>query len=281
VGGGTGTAQAEDTGPATKRGSRAARKEAKPKTRPGGTWAVKSSADSGIAFFDFDNTLISGDAGPLFGWYLFLWRRHELERRPLKRLRLWLRYLPFATWMGLQAVFYKLGAVRRSTIVRAAYKGLRGVEEERFLGLMQQFAAEAIVPRIFPAMREEVRRHHEAGRRTVVVTTGIESLVRHVLDSIEPGMDLIGCRMRTRQRKGKRELTGKVDGPLFGVDKANILDAYARALGVDPKECWAYSDHLSDRQMLEAVGHPVAVNPRGRLRRLARRRGWTVLEPKL
>jgi alcohol-forming fatty acyl-CoA reductase len=239
--------------------------------------AAAPVASAPIVFMDFDNTLIHGDAGPLFGWYLFLWRRHELEGHPWKRLRLWLRYVPFATWMGLQAVFYKIGAVRRSTIVRAAYKGLAGVEEPRFLGLMEQFAQEAIVPRIYPGMVEEVRGHLAAGRRCVVLTTGIEALVRHVLDRIDPRIELIGCRMRTR----KGRLTGRVDGPLYGVDKANILHAYARALRVAPTDCWAYSDHLSDRHMLEAVGHPVAVNPRGRFRRLAKRKGWPVLRPRL
>lgn len=230
-----------------------------------------------IAFFDFDNTLIAGDAGPLFGWYLFLWRRHEMEGHPWKRLRLWLRYVPYATSMGVQAAFYKVGAVRRSTIVRAAYKGLRGVEGGQFLGLMRQFADEAIAPRLFPTMVAEVRRHLDEGRRCVVLTTGIEPLVRHVLDRIDPRMDLIGCRMRMKADR----LTGKVDGPLYGVDKANILHAYARALGIEAAQCWAYSDHLSDRHMLEAVGHAVAVNPRGRFRRLARRKGWEVLNPEL
>lgn len=234
-------------------------------------------APPALVFLDFDNTLISGDAGPLFGWYLFLWRRHELEGHPIKRFRLWMRYVPFVTWMAVQASFYKVGAVRRSTIVRGAYKGLRGVEAERFMGLMRQFAHEAIAPRIFPAMRKAVQEHHRAGRRCVVLTTGIEPLVRHVLDHVDPGMELIGCRMRTRRGR----LTGHVDGPLYGVDKANILHAYARALGVDPADCWAYSDHLSDRQMLEAVGHPVAVNPRGRFRRLAKRKGWQIVEPVL
>ena len=66
----------------------------------------------------------------------------------------------------------------------------------------------------------------------------------------------------------------------FGVDKANILKAYARAVGVDPRDCWAYSDHWSDKHMLEAVGHAVAVNPRGRLLSMARRRGWEILTPR-
>lgn len=234
----------------------------------------KLAAPAGIAFFDFDNTLIHGDAGPLFGWYLFLWRRHELEGHRWKRLRLWLRYVPFASWMGIQALFYRLGAVRRSTLVRASYKGLRGVPVEGFYALMSDFAKEILVPRLYPGMAAVVRGHLDAGRRCVVVTTGMEALVRHVLDAVDPRIELIGCRLRSRNGK----LSGHVDGPLFGFDKANILHAFARALGAKPADCWAYSDHWSDKHMLEAAGHPVAVNPRGRLGRRARKMGWLVIE---
>ncbi|TML58732.1 MAG: hypothetical protein E6G17_12090 [Actinobacteria bacterium] len=38
----------------------------------------------------------------------------------------------------------------------------------------------------------------------------------------------------------------------------------------------AYADSTSDLPMLEAVGHPVAVNPEGKLFAIARRRGWHV-----
>jgi HAD superfamily hydrolase (TIGR01490 family) len=230
---------------------------------------------AGVVFLDFDNTIIHGDAGPLFGWYLFRWRRHELEGRFWARMRLWGRYIPFLSWMGVQAGLYKLHARRRSSIIRASYKGLRGVDARQFYGLMEDFAREAIVPRLYSEMVEEMRRHQAAGRRCVVVTTGMEALVRRVLDHVDPGIGLIGCRLL--ERKGR--LTGRVVGPLFGVDKANILDAYARALGAPLADCWAYSDHWSDKHMLEAVGHPVAVNPRGRLLRLAKRSGWPVLHP--
>jgi len=200
-----------------------------------------------------------------------------LEGRRWKRLRLWLRYVPFATWMGVQALFYRLGAVRRSTLVRASYKGLRGVPVADFYALMDDFAKEILVPRLYPDMAEVVRGHLAAGRRVVVVTTGMEALVRHVLDAIDPRIELIGCRLR--ERRGK--LSGRVDGPLFGLDKANILHAYARALRADPADLWAYTDHWSDKHMLEAVAHPVVVNARGRLLRRARKAGWTILETKL
>ncbi|MEK6985580.1 MAG: HAD-IB family phosphatase [Candidatus Thermoplasmatota archaeon] len=230
-----------------------------------------------IAFLDFDNTIIHGDAGPLFGLYLFRWRRHDLAGHFWRRMRLWARYTPYITWMGVQAILYKLHARRRSSIIRASYKGLRGLSTSTFYGLMGDFAVEAIVPRLYPEMVAEIRGHREQGRGVVVITTGMERLVRKVLDEVDPGIDIIGCRLL--ERNGK--LTGRVEGPLFGLDKANIMDAYCRALGVERASCWAYSDHWSDKEMLEAVGHPVAVNPRGRLTRLAKRRGWNILRPKL
>ncbi|MHB8633606.1 MAG: HAD family hydrolase [Thermoplasmatota archaeon] len=230
-----------------------------------------------MAFFDFDNTLIEGDAGPLFGWYLFLWRRHELEGHRWRRLWLWTRYLPFIAGMGVQLVFYRFGAVRRSTIVRASYQGLKRVPAAAFYGLMDEFAEEALVPRIYPEMRAELLRHMAQGGRCVVVTTGIEVLVRKVLDRIDSRIELIGCRMIAK----KGCLTGDVEGPVYGLDKANIIHAFARALGVPLEKCAAYTDHWSDKHMLQIVGTPVVVNPRGRLLRLARRRGWVILQPQL
>ena len=52
----------------------------------------------------------------------------------------------------------------------------------------------------------------------------------------------------------------------------------AAAEGIDLDASTAYSDSHTDLPFLEAVGHPVAVNPDRRLRRLARERGWPMLE---
>ena len=230
-------------------------------------------APPGIAFFDFDNTLIHGDAGPLFGKHLFSVRRQNLSRP--RRLFLSLRYVPYIFWMVVQRILYAVRARRRSSLVRSAYRGLKGVPVDLFESDLDRFIDDAIPPRIYPELVAEVQMHLKAGRRCVVVTTGMEQVVTGALRYFPPGVETIGCRMR--ERNGR--LTGRVVGPLFGVDKANIMHAYARALRIELGHCWAYSDHFSDKQMLEAVGHPVAVNPRGRLRKLALRNGWKVIDP--
>jgi hypothetical protein len=52
----------------------------------------------------------------------------------------------------------------------------------------------------------------------------------------------------------------------------------AVAEGIDLAESFAYSDSITDLPMLEAVGHPVAVNPDRDLRRVAAERGWEIRE---
>lgn len=229
---------------------------------------------TGVAFFDFDNTLIDGDAGPLFGRSLYAARRAQGTR--LVRAGLFLRHVPYVSSMAVQAGLYKVRARRRSNLVRSAYKGLRGLRTEDFYSAMKDFVDHEVRRRIYPELVRHIRDHLAAGRRCVVVTTGMEPLVERALVHFPKGVEVIGCTLH--ERKGR--LTGHVDGPLFGVDKANIVKAYCKALRIEPGDCWAYSDHWSDKHMLEAVGHPVTVNPRGPLLRLARKMGWQILTPK-
>jgi phosphoserine phosphatase len=51
---------------------------------------------------------------------------------------------------------------------------------------------------------------------------------------------------------------------------------YARTLDLDLEQSVAYADSASDLPMLEAAGHPVAVNPETKLAAIARKRGWHV-----
>ncbi len=48
--------------------------------------------------------------------------------------------------------------------------------------------------------------------------------------------------------------------------------------GLSLADSYAYSDSMTDRPMLEAVGHPVVVNPDKELRELAEKRDWQVME---
>ena len=115
---------------------------------------------------------------------------------------------------------------------------------------------------------------HRAGGATVVLVSGsfpplLEPLARAV------GADTVLC---TRPLVADGRYTGEVATPVIGTGKsAAVLGALKSRPDVDPRDCWAYGDHVSDLPMLELVGHPVTVGEDEELRqRLADRvRGVT------
>ena len=71
--------------------------------------------------------------------------------------------------------------------------------------------------------------------------------------------------------------TGALVGEmLHGRAKASAVRALAAREGLDLRRCTAYSDSVNDLPMLTTVGKPVAVNPDGELRDIARQRGWLI-----
>jgi phosphoserine phosphatase len=71
--------------------------------------------------------------------------------------------------------------------------------------------------------------------------------------------------------------TGELAGePMVGAAKYRALQAIAMQHHLDLTNCYAYGNSSADRAMLEAVGHPEAVNPSRSLVRFAKKRGWPV-----
>lgn len=71
--------------------------------------------------------------------------------------------------------------------------------------------------------------------------------------------------------------TGRLEGSLMhGETKARAIRDLADRRGLDLATSSAYGDSANDLPMLRTVGHPVAVNPDRRLRRVAQHEGWPI-----
>jgi phosphoserine phosphatase len=81
---------------------------------------------------------------------------------------------------------------------------------------------------------------------------------------------------RRRGLISRRQLV-KAARALHADAKADAVRELAQTEGFDLDASWAYSDSHTDLPFLEAVGHPMVVNPDRRLRRIAAERGWPVL----
>ena len=115
-----------------------------------------------------------------------------------------------------------------------------------------------------------MREHRRLGHRTVLITGSLDFIV----EPLRPLFDDIVC-ARLGQEDGK--LTGElIDVPPTGEARALVMAAYAEGEGLSLAESVVYADSASDLPMLEAVGHPVAVNAEPKLAAIARKRGWHV-----
>jgi HAD superfamily hydrolase (TIGR01490 family) len=212
------------------------------------------------AFFDLDRTLMAGSSG-------FHWARAARGAGLITRRRLaadgWANIkfrLQGSTDAGTDKVRERVGEViqgrRVRDLERLAPKVLAGV-----------------LPRVYPQMLEVAYEHQDAGRPVYIVTAGSQemaSLMAHVL-----GFD--GA-LGSRSEIVDGVYTGRPDGPFnYREGKVFHMRRLAEDRGLDLAACFAYSDSESDLPMLEAVGHPVAVNPDTVLARHAREHGWDVM----
>ena len=134
-----------------------------------------------------------------------------------------------------------------------------------------------VLPKLLGKIRPEARRlldlHRHAGRNTYIVSAAPVEIVEPLAHSL--GMT---AGIGTRSEIVDGVYTGELAGPFcYGAGKVTAMEEIARWDGLDLAQCYAYSDSASDLPMLEAVGHPVAVNPDGRLARHARHHGWPVV----
>ena len=128
-------------------------------------------------------------------------------------------------------------------------------------------------PLVYAEPLELVRAHRERGEAVYVVSASLQEIVEDL--AAELGLDgAIGstCEIVDGVYTG-RSLRGA-----HGEGKAAAVRELAAREGIDLAASTAYSDSHTDLPFLEAVGHPIAVNPDRRLRRLAGERGWPILE---
>jgi HAD superfamily hydrolase (TIGR01490 family) len=141
---------------------------------------------------------------------------------------------------------------------------------------MQSLVGDAMEPVLRPLVYAEplrlVQHHRERGERVYVVSATLQEIVEHI--AVDLGFDgAIGSTCEVVDGV----YTGRSLRAAHGEGKARALRELAAADGLDLAASTAYSDSYSDLPFLEAVGHPVAVNPDRKLRRVARARGWPTL----
>ncbi len=213
------------------------------------------------AYFDVDGTLTrTTTIEPLF-WY----QRAHLPR--------W-RFFPWALGLVLQLPYYWLLDKRsRSQFNLAFYHRYHGLNLADVCAWHRATFGKNLQRTIFPGALACVRAHQQQGHRVVLLTGGLDCVMQPLADFLRAD-ELIALHLDERDHCCTGRLTGP---PIAGAHKAELLRASAERHGDDLAASFAYGDSPSDAAMLECVGHPVAVRPGRRLRRIAERRRWRIV----
>jgi HAD superfamily hydrolase (TIGR01490 family) len=190
--------------------------------------------------------------------------------------------------------FYKEGLIGRADVIKSAYAQFvylaSGADHDQMESMrqymsnlvtgwevekVQQIVAETLDTIVDPMVYEEaldlIAHHRMLGHQIIIISSSGTDVVEPIGQRL--GADLaIGTQVGIEDGK----YTGEILFYAYGPGKAEAMRSLAAERGYDLAECYAYSDSFTDVPMLEAVGHPVAVNPDTELRRLALENQWPI-----
>lgn len=214
----------------------------------------------GLAFFDFDGTLVSGNVVHQYVWYA----RREGSLWRLARLA---TLVPFLKLIDLYS---------RELFNHVFYREYRRFSEDWLRAEAPNLFNEYVRSHLYEGAELLLAQNRAEGYVNVLVTGSLDFAMTPVAAGLG-FTELLANRIEFDARSGRA--TGRMIPPvLAGEEKVRAMHALCRRYNVEPSMCRAYSDDKSDLPMLEAVGHPTATNPKPSLRRIAAARRWPILD---
>jgi alcohol-forming fatty acyl-CoA reductase len=222
-------------------------------------------AEMAGAFFDLDGTLLAPTS---LEWRFigYLLEREEISSAQAGR---WLARLAGSFWRDP----YGATAGNKSYL-----RGLRETlvdEWEKSLG-PDFFCGGALA--FFDEGLQRVAWHCAQSHRVFLVSGTLAPLARlaarYLAELVSAEIEV--CATELQVAPGRPPMwNGRIAGEhMSGGAKLRAARILAARHGLDLSRSYAYGDSAGDVEMLEAVGHGIAVNPTRRLARVARKRGW-------
>ncbi|MEP4486491.1 MAG: HAD-IB family hydrolase [Halioglobus sp.] len=221
--------------------------------------SIKAAPDGPqiAAIFDFDGTIIAGYSATVF-------IREQLKRGDLSARE-------FVELMSAMTNF-GLGNMGFSGMMAVNAQFMRGVDESTYRDVGQELYVDQISRLIYPESRALVDAHIAKGHTVAIISSATPYQVEPAAADL--GIHHVLC---THLEIEDGKFTGGVVSPTcFGQGKVDAAEDLASKTGADLDNSFFYSDSTDDLQLLERIGHPRALNPSTKLRKVARDKGWNV-----
>ncbi|MDO5034855.1 MAG: HAD family hydrolase [Actinomycetaceae bacterium] len=211
------------------------------------------------AIFDLDKTILATSSALAM-------------RKPLRKAGMLSRSDELAsTLVQIPFLLFGEAEARNDRVRKQLGKISNGWQIDNLNEIAQAAALSAMRPLCYVEALDRIEMHKAAGYKVVIATASPSPLV-------QPLADLLGAdyMLATTVTVRGGQLTGEVTDFNHGKYKADAVERLAKREGWDLSKCWAYSDSISDLDLLGLVGHPVAVNPDRQLRGVARENQWEI-----
>ncbi len=224
--------------------------------------ATPPSATPAAAFFDLDKTIIAKSSTLAFGRPLY--QAGFLNRRALLKA-------------GIAQISYRTFGADHEQMERAREEMLEitmGWEKTGVEELVKEIVDEVVSPLVYAEALALMDEHHRVGRKVVIISSSPEEIVKPLARYL--GVDHVIATRAKIDKDGR--YTGEMEFYAYADAKAEAIRELATDEGLSLPDSFAYSDSITDLPMLEAVGHPVVVNPDRELAEVAEERDWLTLD---
>jgi HAD superfamily hydrolase (TIGR01490 family) len=210
------------------------------------------------AVFDVDDSLLDGNAGTIFTWYLY---RQKVMRPEIRA--------------GFPRIIYdfarrRLGELDMVEVGSRCHLGLRADELKAHAHACFE---RHLRKRITSGAVRQIRKHLLSGHFVLIASGSPQVIIDEVATHLG-----VHAAIGTRTRIVEGRATDQIVPPVvFREGKREAVERICERWDLDLGRSWVYSDSQADVPLFEAVGHPVVVNPKEAFKAVAEQRGWQVV----
>ncbi len=211
------------------------------------------------AIFDVDDSLLDGNAGTIFTWYLY----SEKLMKPEMRSR-----IP-------RIIFeYARHRLSEQDMVEVGSRCQQGLYADDLRAHAHACFERHLRKRITSGAIRQIRKHLLSGHFVAIASGSPQYIVDEVGRHLR-----VHAALGTRTRIVDGKATDQIVPPVvFKEGKRAAVEALLDQHDLDVGRSYLYSDSAADVPLFEEMGNPVVVNPKGPFREIAQRRGWEIVE---